>query len=204
MPDLTFERDLLAQGHARIAGIDEAGRGCLAGPVIAAAAVLPEGFENGRLNDSKLLSPRVRDELYAELTATPGFVFAWAGVEAAEIDACNILAATHRAMGRAFAALMPPADMALVDGLTGRGLTFPHRAIVKGDRLSLSIAAASIIAKVTRDRLMAAHDSAWPGYGFSKHKGYGTALHLEALRRLGPCSLHRQTFAPVARCKGTW
>ena len=199
MPDLAYELQLLAQGHTRIAGIDEAGRGCLAGPVVAAAAVLPAEFENGRLNDSKLLSPRVRDELYEELTAMPSSAFAWAAVEAEEIDQCNILVATHRAMCRAFALLEPGADMALVDGLTGRGLTFPHRAVVKGDSLSLSIAAASIIAKVTRDRLMEEHHRAWPDYGFARHKGYGTPHHLERLRLHGPCPLHRRTSSPVAR-----
>jgi len=199
MPDLSHERQWRAAGFARIAGIDEAGRGPLAGPVTAAAVVLPEGYEHSLLNDSKQLSEKRRETLYAEITSDPRILWASARVEAEEIDRINILRATHLAMARAFEKLLPRPDLALIDGRPVKSFPGEHRALVKGDSLSLSIAAASIIAKVERDRLMLESAALYPGYGFERHKGYGTAAHLEALNRLGPCPIHRRSFAPVAQ-----
>lgn len=199
MPDLSHERHWRAAGFARIAGIDEAGRGPLAGPVTAAAVVLPDDYEHPILNDSKQLGEKRRDALYEEITRDPRIVWASARVEADEIDRINILRATHLAMARAFEKLDPRPDLALIDGKPVKSFPSEHRAIVKGDSLSLSIAAASIIAKVERDRIMLAFAGSYPGYGFERHKGYGTAAHLEALNRLGPCPIHRRSFAPVAQ-----
>jgi len=197
-----FEREAFAAGFRRIAGLDEAGRGPLAGPVVAACVVLP--LEDGvpavldGLTDSKQLTARRREHFFRVLRHLPGVAIGVGRASVAEIDRFNILRATHRAMARAAAALRPAADFLLVDGLAVPGLPCPSRAIVRGDALSLSIAAASVIAKVTRDRLMAAADRRHPGYGFAAHKGYGTAAHLAALRRLGPCAAHRLSFRPVA------
>ena len=199
MPDLAFESALHARGVRRIAGVDEAGRGPLAGPVAAAAVILPAGFHCPGLDDSKKLSAAKRDALYAVLTGNPGIVWAVALADCAEIDRLNILRATHLAMRRAVAALDPPPGHCLIDGLPVPGFPFAHDAIVKGDGRSLSIAAASIIAKVTRDRLMAAIDRDFPQFGFAKHQGYGTKAHLEALRIHGPCCHHRRSFQPVAQ-----
>ncbi|MEM6910637.1 MAG: ribonuclease HII [Verrucomicrobiota bacterium] len=198
MPDLTLEQEALAGGAERVAGIDEAGRGPLAGPVIAAAVVLPPDFLCPRLDDSKKLSEKVREALYFELMEAPGVAWGVASTSPEEIDELNIFQATTQAMRRAVEGLVPAADFALIDGRALQGFPLAHRGVVKGDSLSLSIAAASVIAKVSRDRVMVDADKRFPGYGFAKHKGYGTAEHLEALRRLGPCPLHRQTFAPVA------
>lgn len=199
MPDWTLESGLLAQGHVRIAGVDEAGRGPLAGPVAAAAVVLPGGFSCPGLNDSKKLSAVKRDRLYEFLTTHPGVAWSVATAESGEIDGINILRATHLAMKRAVEGLHPLPDCCLVDGLPVKGLPVPHQAVVKGDSLSLSIAAASIIAKVTRDRIMLDLDREFPQYGFAKHQGYGTKGHLEALRVHGPCRHHRRSFQPVAQ-----
>ena len=199
MPDLEHENHWRAQGFALVAGIDEAGRGPLAGPVVAAAVVLPDDYEHGMLNDSKQLSEKGREALYDELVSDSRVIRASASVEAGEIDRINILRATHLAMRLAFEQLEPRPDLALIDGKPVKGFPGEHRALVKGDSLSLSIAAASIIAKVERDRFMLDAASRFPGYGFERHKGYGTAAHLEALRRLGPCPLHRASFAPVAQ-----
>lgn len=199
MSDLSHETLWRAAGYRHIAGIDEAGRGPLAGPVFAAAVVLPEDYEHGWLNDSKQLSESRREALYQELTQDPRVVWASASVDVETIDRCNILQATHLAMRQAFAKLQPSADFALIDGRPLPEFPVPHRGIVKGDSLSLSIAAASIIAKVERDRLLLAAAELYPHYGFEKHKGYGTAAHLDALRRFGPCPLHRRSFAPVTR-----
>ena len=204
-PDrFAHERDLQAQGIAPVAGIDEAGRGPLAGPVVAAAVVLPpEWIDAGLppflegLNDSKKLSGKKREKLYTAIRECPEIDFGITSVEADEIDRINILQATHAAMNRALAGLRCPVRHALVDGLPVRTLTAPQTAIVKGDSLSFSIAAASILAKVTRDRLMIEHARHHPGYGFAGHKGYGTRQHLEALRLFGPCPIHRRSFAPI-------
>ena len=199
MPDLAFESALHARGLQRIAGVDEAGRGPLAGPVAAAAVILPRGFSHPYLDDSKKVSAAKRDELYEDLTGNPDVIWSVAMADREEIDRLNILRATHLAMRRAVEALKPPPDHCLIDGLPVRDFPFPHDAIVKGDGLSLSISAASIIAKVTRDRLMLEIDREFPQFGFAKHQGYGTKAHLEALRIHGPCRHHRRSFQPVAQ-----
>ncbi len=199
-----FEREHHTRALIRLAGVDEAGRGPLAGPVVAAAVVLPaEWAESGlpeslqRLNDSKQLTEKIREELFVAIHAETEIHFGIGLIEATVIDEINILQATHRAMNAALAQLSPPAAHALVDGLRVPTLAIPQTAIVKGDQKSFSIAAASILAKVTRDRLMREHDARWPEYAFAKHKGYGTAAHLAALEVHGPCPIHRQSFAPV-------
>jgi len=199
-----FERALLRQGIVSFAGVDEAGRGPLAGPVVAAAVRLPalwveEGLppELAGLNDSKQLSAAQRERFFAFLTGEPGVHFAVAQADVAEIDDLNILQATHRAMNRALAELRPPPQHALVDGRPVNSLTVAQTAVVQGDGRSYSIAAASVLAKVTRDRLMAEYDRRYPAYGFAAHKGYGTPDHLAALARHGPCPIHRRSFAPL-------
>ncbi len=199
MPDFSFEDDLAARGFARVAGVDEAGRGPLAGPVAAAAVILPRPFNCPGLDDSKKLSKKRREALYKEITGNPEVVWAVAMVEPAEIDEINILRATHLAMSRVLDLLAEKPDIALVDGLPVKGLRIAHEALVKGDGLSLSIAAASVIAKVTRDDVMASIDEEFPGYGFVRHQGYGTREHLEALRKHGPCRHHRRSFQPVSQ-----
>lgn len=199
MPDLTLETALHVRGHLRIAGIDEAGRGPLAGPVAAAAVILPENFSCPGLDDSKKISPGNREVLYHHLTTNPAIIWRVATADREEIDRLNILKATHLAMRRAAEALDPPPDYCLIDGLRVGNFSFPHDGIVKGDGLSLSIAAASIIAKVTRDRIMAELDREFPQFGFAKHQGYGTKAHLEALRTHGPCCHHRRSFQPIAQ-----
>lgn len=197
----TFEHELRlhATGSHPVAGIDEAGRGPLAGPVVAGAVILPPDFVGPNLDDSKRLSEASRDANYEHLVNHPSVVWAVAIVEAGHIDQLNILRATHEAMRRAVVALSTPAAHALIDGLPVRPFPIPHTALVGGDGLSLSIAAASVIAKVTRDRLMLAHAATWPEYGFERHKGYATKEHLASLRRHGPCPIHRRSFAPVAQ-----
>ncbi len=185
-----------------VAGVDEAGRGPLAGPVAAAAVVLPAAFKCPGLDDSKKLSARKRELLFEELTARDDLRWSLAFAEVEEIDRINILRATHAAMARAVEGLGVAVDHCLVDGLAVPGFRWPHDGVVKGDGKSLSIAAASILAKVARDRRMLGYAEAHPGYGFDKHKGYGTKLHLEALSRLGPCPIHRRSFAPVAAAGG--
>lgn len=177
-------------------GVDEAGRGPLAGPVVAAAVILPPGTSLSGLNDSKKLSPRQRERLAAEIRAT---ALAWAVAEAsaAEIDAWNILRSTLRAMARAVAALPVTPDEVLVDGNQAPALEVPVRTIIGGDALEPAIMAASILAKTHRDARLVALEARHPGYGFARHKGYGTAAHLAALARLGPCPEHRRSFAPV-------
>ncbi len=191
------ERALYAQGYSCVVGIDEAGRGPLAGPVVAVAVVLPRKFSHKLLDDSKKLTPRQRDGLHAELTEHTEICWSAAIVSTEEIDRLNILRATHEAMRRAVAALVDTPDHVLIDGLPVHPFPIPQTALVGGDGLSFSIAAASVIAKVTRDRLMIEHDSKFPEYVFASHKGYGTALHLERLRKHGPCKIHRRSFAPV-------
>lgn len=197
LPNLRYESELRANGHTLIAGIDEAGRGPLAGPVSAAAVILPEKFCLIGLNDSKKLSAKRRDQLFDAITTRDDIFWSVVLVDAAEIDEINILRATHAAMARAFAGLPVKADAALIDGLPVKGFPAPQRALVKGDSLSLSIAAASILAKVTRDRLMIDFGREYPHYGFESHKGYGTKQHLVALEQHGPCPLHRRSFRPI-------
>lgn len=194
-----YERRLRAVGYSAIAGIDEAGRGALAGPVVAAAVVLPEKFRHKRLNDSKQLLPEKRAEIYDDLTNNPAISWAVGIVDSLEIDQLNILRATHKAMRAAIAALDAAPDHALIDGLPVFPFPLPQTAVVDGDCLSLSIAAASVIAKVTRDRLMREFCARYPEYCFSQHKGYGTELHLVKLHAHGPCPIHRRSFEPVAQ-----
>lgn len=193
-----YERQAATEGWTRVAGIDEVGRGPLAGPVVAAAVVLPPGVVTPPVRDSKQLSACRRDELERELRNLPGIAIGIGIMTAPDIDRLNILQATHEAMRRAVAQLHPPPDFVLIDGLPVRRFPLPQKAIVRGDTLSASISAASILAKVYRDRLMVELDRRYPGYAFAQHKGYGTAQHLAALKRLGPCPEHRRSFAPVA------
>ena len=175
-----------------VAGIDEAGRGCLAGPVVAAAVILPEDYEIEGINDSKKLSEKKREALYEIITEKTIWSVAWA--TPAEIDEYNILGATMLAMKRAIEGLPQKADYALIDGNRAKGFDIPLETIVKGDSKSFSIAAASIIAKVTRDRQCLELDREYPEYGFAIHKGYPTKAHMEAVIKLGPCPEHRKSF----------
>ena len=188
-----YEREAFADGVKLVCGVDEAGRGPLAGPVCAAAVILPPELVIPGLNDSKKLTDKKRRELYDVITAEAvsyGIAFA----SEKEIDKINILQATFLAMARAMEKLTPQPELALIDGNRARDFGLPVRTIVKGDSLSASIAAASILAKVTRDRLMEQYDEAYPQYGFAVHKGYGTKRHYEALREFGPSPIHRMTF----------
>jgi ribonuclease HII len=194
-PHYRLERKATKEGFLAVAGVDEAGCAPLAGPVVAAAVILdPRRIPNG-INDSKKLSPEAREVLFAAITAKARWAVGIADV--ARIDADNILNARLWAMARAVEALEPAPDLALVDGNRAPGVLCRSRTVIGGDGLSLSIAAASIIAKVTRDRLMCQLDLEWPGYGFAIHKGYGTPAHCSALARLGPSPHHRRSFAPV-------
>lgn len=188
-----YEREAFADGVKLVCGVDEAGRGPLAGPVCAAAVILPPELVIPGLNDSKKLTDKKRRELYDVITAEAvsyGIAFA----SEKEIDEINILQATFLAMARAMEKLTPQPELALIDGNRAKDFGLPVRTIVKGDSLSASIAAASILAKVTRDRLMEQYDEAYPQYGFAIHKGYGTKRHYEALREFGPSPIHRMTF----------
>ena len=198
---LEHEHRLTGSGYSIIAGIDEAGRGPLAGSVFASAVVLPRGFIPQGINDSKKLSPRVRERLHQQLTSEPDVLWAVAKKNAAEIDLLNILRATHAAMRTAWELLEPRPDHVLIDGLPVPQFPCPQTALVGGDAISLSIAAASIIAKVERDREMEEMDRLYPEYGFAKHKGYPTAEHFAKLRLHGPCPIHRRSFAPVAQAE---
>ncbi len=193
---LAFEKAAGLNGYSAITGIDEAGRGPLAGPVTAAAVILPVGLMLTGVDDSKKLTPEKREALYS-LIMNHAISVGVASVPPAEIDRINILQATRLAMLTAVEQLSPTPDLLLIDGISTIESPLPQRTIKKGDSLSLSIAAASIIAKVTRDRYMIEMDSVYPGYGFSRHKGYGSTVHLEAIKRLGPCPIHRLTFAGV-------
>ncbi|WP_078815100.1 ribonuclease HII [Prosthecobacter debontii] len=199
MPSLVHENKLRAAGHVRIAGIDEAGRGPLAGPVSVAAVVLPQRFRHKVLDDSKKLTHATRELLYEELTNDSRIHWHCELIGVAEIDRLNILQATWLGMRRCALALTPNPCAVLIDGKPVRDFPLPQVALVKGDSLSYSIAAASIIAKVTRDRLMTQLAETYPGYGFEVHKGYPTPAHQAALKRLGPCPEHRRSFAPVAQ-----
>jgi ribonuclease HII len=201
---LGFEQDLWAQGFVRVAGVDEAGRGPLAGPVVAAAVVFERGFleaESSRslngLDDSKKLSPSIRRHFHDLLVNSPHVDCGIGVADHEEIDRINIMRATYEAMKRAIIALSSQPDYVLVDGLPVAGLPFESTAIVGGDSKSISIAAGSVVAKVTRDTMMVEIDRIYPRYGFSKHKGYGTKLHMMALFEYGPCAVHRRSFQPV-------
>lgn len=195
---LVFESQFWNGEFSFIAGIDEAGRGCLAGPVVAAAVVFTDRTRiPAGLNDSKKLTEHRREELRELLLAEPSVKWGIGEVSAEEIDRTDILRATWKAMALAAAQVIPPAQFILVDGNPVRGLPLPSQNIVKGDARSASIAAASILAKTHRDHRMIHAAGQYPGYGFEIHKGYGTELHLNALRTLGATPLHRKTFAPV-------
>lgn len=189
----TLEEEIYKEGFQLICGVDEAGRGPLAGPVCAAACILPRGLKIEYLNDSKKLTPGKRDELFDIITDNAiTFAVAFATVE--EIESVNILNATYLAMNRAIEELDPVPALALIDGNRSTGIKYPCRTVIKGDASCADIAAASILAKVTRDRYMTDLSEEYPGYGFEKHKGYGTAAHYEAIRQLGPCPAHRMSF----------
>ena len=199
MPDMEREMRVRATGVRLVAGIDEAGRGPLAGPVVAAAVILPDGFAHETLNDSKKLKAAERERIHAELESSPGVFIGVGEASVAEIDRLNILRATHLAMERAVRALPELPDFCLIDGWPVPRFPVPHEGVVGGDALSLSIAAASVVAKVVRDRWVMGVDAEWPQYAFAKHKGYGTELHLQLIRKYGPCPLHRRSFEPIAQ-----
>ena len=194
---LDFEKRAVAEGFSFIAGVDEVGRGCLAGAVVAAACILdlskplPAG-----LNDSKKLSAKKREQIAEELRAN-ALAYSIGQIEAEEIDRINILEATKKAMRLAIENLEPQADFLLIDALQLKDVSLPQKAIIKGDATSASIAAASIIAKVYRDNLMAEFDKIYPVYGFARHAGYGTKVHFEAIKTHGACPLHRKSFRGV-------
>ena len=194
MTDLwELERELYAQGCTLLCGVDEAGRGPLAGPVCAAAVILPVGLELPGLNDSKKLTEKQREALFMPIkAAAKAYGIAFATVE--EIEDLNILNATFLAMNRAISQLFPQPELALIDGNRNTGISIPSRCVVKGDSRCADIAAASVLAKVSRDRYMLEMAEKYPEYGFERHKGYGTKLHYEAIRKYGPCPIHRQSF----------
>jgi len=191
-----FERDAERNGYARIAGVDEAGRGPLAGPVVSAAVILPAGHADPEINDSKKLSERKREALSKRIMAQ-AVAIGIGMADVAEIDRINILRAALQSMARAVIGLDPQPDFVLIDGNQPVPTSIPQKTVVGGDALSISIAAASIIAKVTRDRIMAHYDRIYPPYGFAVHKGYPTRAHREAIRRYGPCPIHRRAFRGV-------
>jgi len=195
-PDYAFETHLASFGTTPVAGVDEAGRGPLAGPVVVAACILDPNHIPLGLNDSKKLTAAKREALYEQILAT-GHV-SIVSVSALTIDVINIRAATLQGMAQAVRALAVQPAYALIDGRDmPHALPCPGEALIKGDARSVSIAAASIVAKVTRDRFMVRAAEFWPGYGFERHMGYGTEVHLEAIKRLGPCPIHRLSFAPL-------
>lgn len=196
-PDYAIEAQLAGQGYRLVAGADEAGRGPLAGPVVAAAVILDPGNIPAGLNDSKKLTAKRREVLFDEIAATSRAV-SWHSANRETIDQLNILRASLDAMARALSGLPTGYDHALIDGRdVPPGLRSPARAVIKGDARSLSIAAASIIAKVVRDRMMVRADLAFPAFGFAGHKGYGSRKHLDAIGKQGPCPLHRRSFSPM-------
>ena len=199
-----FERELFRRGASLVAGVDEVGRGPLAGPVVAAAVIFPAPwFETGLpeiltgLNDSKQLTCLQRNRFFQALHSLNGVKFGIASMESFEVDEINILQATHRCMRAALAQLSPMPQHVLVDGQFVQSIQAQQTPIVKGDARSYSIAAASVLAKVIRDRVMEDYHRQWPAYGFAKHKGYGTPEHLAALAKYGPCPIHRRSFAPL-------
>lgn len=206
---LEHERQQWDRGVGRVAGVDEAGRGPLAGPVVAAAVMMSQVYAESAfesifscLTDSKKLTEKARENFFSVLTEAPEVEIGVGLASVEEIDEVNILRATHLAMSRAVQALQPAPEYVLVDGLPVKGLLCPHTSIIKGDGCSMLIAAASVIAKVTRDHMMQEIDKEYPGYGFAKHKGYGTKIHMEALKALGPTPMHRKSFAPVREAMG--
>ncbi len=192
-PDDAYESKYRAEGYTLICGVDEAGRGPLAGPVAAAAVILPAGLVIEGLNDSKKLSEKKREALF-DIICEKAVSYGIALASAQEIDEMNILNAAMLAMRRAVEQLQPAAELALVDGNTVRNFPIPAIPIVKGDARSVSIAAASVLAKVTRDRILVTLDAEYPMYGFAQHKGYPTKAHMDAVRQYGPCPYHRKSF----------
>ena len=193
MLEFTIENELRAQGFTAICGVDEAGRGPLCGPVVAAACILPEGYIPEGINDSKKLTEKKREKLF-DIICENAVAYCIAEASVEEIDRLNILEADLLAMRRAIEGLSLRADYALIDGNIARDFPIPAKAVVHGDAISPSIAAASILAKVTRDRLCLALDREYPQYGIAKHKGYGTKMHMDALRQYGPSPIHRKQF----------
>ena len=202
-PTLEWEQRLWAQGYCRLAGLDEAGRGALAGAVVAAAVILPpdEGIAQrlAGVGDSKQLTPAERERLYPVIVREAVAVGVGA-IPAEAIDALGIVAATRQAMALAVASLTVPPEHLLIDALRLPDVACPQTSLIKGDARCLSIAAASIVAKVTRDRLLVELDQQYPGYGLARHKGYGTPQHRAALAGLGPCLLHRRSYRPIREC----
>ena len=193
MLEYIIENEERAKGNTVICGVDEAGRGCLCGPVCAAAVILPDGYNSEYLNDSKKLSPKRREQMFDEITSVAvSYAVAFAEVE--EIEKINILNAAMLAMRRAVSALNTPVDIALIDGNIARDFECKTRTVIKGDSISPSIAAASILAKVSRDRLVVKLAELYPEYAFEKHKGYATREHIEAIRKYGPTPVHRLSF----------
>ncbi len=193
----SYEKQAWANGYAQVVGVDEVGRGPLAGPVVAAAVVLPKSFDPTGIRDSKVMTPKARDVAYERIVAEA--VGVGMGIVSPEvIDRINILQATHTAMRAALNDLGVAFDFILIDGRPVRNLPAESLAIVKGDSLSISISAASIVAKVSRDRIMLQIDRQYPEYGFASHKGYGSRDHIAAIQKHGPCPYHRKSFAPIA------
>ncbi len=193
---LVLESKIHDKGFLSISGVDEVGRGPLAGPVVAAAVIFPTNCKIPMVDDSKKLSEKQREELYAAIIKIPEIDYAIVEIDAQKVDEINILQATHLAMITAVNKLKK-VDFVLIDGLPVKGFSYPNEAVIKGDSKSASIAAASILAKVHRDNLMKKYAEQYPEYGFEKHKGYGTAKHLEALKEFGITEIHRKSFAPV-------
>ncbi len=191
-----YEEKYRSLGYPIIAGVDEAGRGPLAGAVYAAAVIFDEGVYIEGINDSKKLTAKKRDELYDEIIAKARS-YSIFSVDEKTIDKINILEATFKAFQGAISGLNPLPDFVLIDGNRAKGIDIPHETVVKGDSLSFSIASASILAKVSRDRYIEEADKLYPQYGFALHKGYGTKAHLEAIKKYGPCPIHRLTFKGV-------
>ena len=191
-----YDRAAVAAGHTLVAGVDEAGRGPLAGPVAVAAVILPQEAHLPRINDSKKLSAAVREELFTQIVAI-AISYHVSLIDAETIDRMNILQATRMGMYEAIAALTPTPEEVLIDAVELPKLSMPSQSIIKGDAKSASIAAASILAKVTRDHLMESYDIQYPHYGFAKHKGYGTQEHIDAIRKYGVCPIHRKSFDPI-------
>ncbi len=188
-----FDIEIKNEGYNIICGVDEAGRGPLAGPVYACAIIMKDDFIIPEVNDSKKLTEKKREELY-DIILENALDWSVASVSEEEIDEINILNATMKAMDMAIAGLKAVPDLALIDGNQNRGIGFNNKTVIKGDAKSYNIAAASIIAKVTRDRFIIKMDEIYPEYGFKKHKGYGTKEHIENIRKYGPCKIHRRTF----------
>lgn len=193
MLEYTIESEIISKGYMNVCGVDEAGRGPLCGPVVAAAVILPVGLHIEGLNDSKKLSEKKREKLY-DIIIKEAVAYSICEASVEEINATDILSASLLAMRRAIDALQVTADYALIDGNVTKGFTLPCQAVVHGDAISPSIAAASVLAKVTRDRMCLELDAQYPQYGIAKHKGYGTKVHMDALRQYGPAPIHRTKF----------